>query len=82
MLPTRFTVGYENVRFEQITQINGKDVKSMADVAKALEKPDGEFHEFRFADDSPGKLYMHAPTVPQVNQSIQRMYGLPIMQRL
>lgn len=82
VIPTRGTVGYEDVRFQLIAKINGRTIKTMQDVAEAVQHPIDGFQHLQFDGGSPGDLYLHADVATKENAAIQQIYGLPILQRI
>lgn len=81
VLPTDATVGYEDLNVLRIVKINGVELQSLDDVAKALEKPANGFHKIEF-DDDPKVIYLDAKQVEQTDRAVQMQYRLPAMKRL
>jgi hypothetical protein len=81
VLPTTATVGYEELSTIRVTKINGVELQSLDDVAKALEKPANGFHKIDFAD-SPKTIYLDAGEVDRTDKDVQMQYRLPALKRL
>ena len=81
VLPSATTVGYEMLSYLIVSKINGVSIKSIADVAKAVEKPLNGFHKIEFEQD-PKVLYLDAGQVSAGNDALMKSYGLPALNRL
>jgi len=81
VLPSATTVGYEMLAYLVVSKINGIPIRSIADVAKAVEKPINGFHKVEFSED-PRVLYLDAKQVEDGNDALMRNYGLPAINRL
>jgi PDZ domain len=81
VMPTRDTVGYEQLNYLIVDKFNGQEIHSMGDLAKAVEKPLEGFHKIEFHDD-PHEIFLDAKQVEEDAKELQRIYSLPTMQRL
>ncbi len=81
VLPTDATVGYEDLSSLRVTKINGTELQSLDDVAKALEKPVNGFHKVELEDD-PKTIYLDAGEVGNTDKTVQTQYRIPTMKRL
>ncbi len=81
VLPAATNIGYEMLSYLVVSKINGIPIKSVADVAKAVEKPLDGFHKIEFNED-PRVLYLDAKQVAEGNDALMRSYGLPAISRL
>ncbi len=81
VLPTASNIGYEDLKYLVVTNVNGASVNSLDDLPKALAKPVEGFHKFEF-EDSPRELYLDAGTLAEDNRNVQESYSLPTLQRL
>jgi len=61
--------------------VNGKDIKSLADLAEAVKNPVNGFHVIETVDD-PKQLELDANQAAAEAGELQKNYGLPAMQRL
>jgi len=74
-------IGYENLGFEVVEEINGKPIRSLADVAAAVDNPDGQFHRIRLAED-PGLVVLDVEGSKAEEERIKQQYGLTSLRRL
>ena len=74
-------VGYEGLGFEVVEEINGKPIRSLADVAAAVDNPGGPYHRIRLAED-PGLLVLDVEGSKADETRIQQQYGLESLRRL
>ena len=81
VLPTASNIGYEDLKYLVVTNVNGTAVNSLDDLSKALAKPLNGFHKFEF-EESPRELYLDAGTLAEDNRNVQESYSLPTLQRL
>jgi hypothetical protein len=81
VLPGPNTVGYENLSFEVVEEVNGRPVKSLADLAAAVDSPTDAFHRIKLAED-PGLVILDVEGSKAEEERIKRDYRLPSMRRL
>lgn len=81
IIPSELTIGYQEVTFVPVTEINGTKLKSIADVPNALAKPINGTHHIRLASD-PGVLYLDASKTVETTEALQKAYGIPFTSRL
>jgi len=74
-------IGYEGLGFEVVDEINGRPIRSLADVAAAVQSPKDGFHRIRLADD-PGLLVLDVEGSKAEEERIKKQYGLNSLQRL
>ena len=74
-------VGYENLGFEVVEEINGKPIRSLADVAAAVDNPEGPFHRIKLAED-PGLVVLDVEGSKNDEPRIRQQYGLESLRRL
>lgn len=74
-------IGYESIGFEVVDEINGKQIRGLADVADAIDKSEGEFHRIRLAGD-PGLVVLDVEGSKADEERIKRQYGLESLRRL
>lgn len=81
VLKTPSTLGYENLSSVVLTQVNGKEIKNITDLADALsEVPDDGIHAIEF-DSYPKIIYVDDRASKLVNQQLTN-YGIGQLQRL
>ena len=74
-------IGYEGLGFEVVEEINGKPIRSLADVAAAIDTPEGPYHRIRLAED-PGLLVLDVEGSKADEERIKQQYGLESLRRL
>ncbi len=74
-------IGYEGLGFEVVEEINGKPIRSLADVAAAVDNPEGPYHRIRLAED-PGLLVLDVEGSRADEARIKQQYGLESLRRL
>ena len=65
--------GFENLRHAPIEMVNGQPIHVIADVAKALEKPQGDYHVFRF-EGVETDFVIRAADLGKINERIAETY--------
>jgi hypothetical protein len=81
VLPANSTIGYDEYAYLQVTKVNGKEVRSLRDLAEAASQPVDGFIKIETHED-PKQLALDAGQVAEEASSIQENYGLPALQRL
>jgi len=81
VLPADTTVGYDDVTESVVKKINGRDIRSLDDVAEAAKHPEKGFHKVELESD-PGVLYLDAKDVAAGASQLQDSYGLPALNNL
>lgn len=81
VLPSPCTVGYEELNCLVVTKINGVELKSLADIETALDKPVDGFHHITFMGH-PGEIVIDAAQAAAIEKPLMRNYGLPEIKRL
>jgi len=77
VLPDPVNLGYHDLRALLVTRVNGKAVRSMADLAVALASPQAGFHIVDFAPgQSASRIVINATEAAQAGPRIQQRYGL------
>jgi hypothetical protein len=64
-----------------IKKVNGKEVKSLADLAEAVKQPLNGFIKIETEED-PKQIALEAAQVASEADALQKNYGLPALQRL
>lgn len=81
VLPGANTVGYENLRYEIVEEANGKPVRSLQDLAEAVDNPTDRFHRFKLAED-PGLVVLDVEASKAEEERLLRDYRLPGLRQL
>ena len=79
VLPANSTIGYDNHLV--VTKVNGREIKSLADLAEAVKTPVNGFHMIETVDD-PKQIELDASQAAAEAGALQKNYGLPAMERL
>ena len=77
VIPTPYTIGYENLRDLVVLKVNGQPIGKLSDVATALETPINGFHKIE-VEQSPEILYLDPKELPQIHKMITERYRIPI----
>ncbi len=81
VLPVPETLGYEPLQNLVVTQVNGKRVRSLVDLAEAAKKPVKGFHKIEFEED-PKTVFLDAASIEANQKALVEQYSLPALQRL
>ena len=81
VLPANTTIGYDEVAYLTVKKVNGKEVKSLADLAEALKQPVDGFITIETEED-PKQIALDAKQVEAEAEALKQNYGLPQLQRL
>jgi S1-C subfamily serine protease len=81
VLPANTTIGYDDVAYLSVKKVNGKEVKSLKDLAAAVKEPVNGFVTIETEED-PKQIALDAAQVEAEAAALQQNYGLPSLQRL
>jgi S1-C subfamily serine protease len=81
VLPATTTIGYDDLAYLTVTKVNGKEVKSLADLAEAAKQPIDGFIKIETEED-PKQLELDAAQVADEDPGLQQNYGITSLQRL
>ncbi len=81
VLPAASNIGYEDLKYLVVTNVDGMPINGLEDLPKALAKPTGGFHKIEF-EESPRELFLDASTLADDDRAVQESYSLPTLQRL
>lgn len=81
VMPTKATVGYEHLNYLIVKRLNGEEITSLADLARATQHPVDGFHKIEFEED-PHTIFLDADEVAEQSGALQKLYSLPTMERL
>jgi S1-C subfamily serine protease len=73
--------GFENLTQAPIKSVNGQPIHAIADVAKALEKPEGEFHVFRF-EGLESDFVIPAAQLADIDKRIAETYKVTLLKNI
>jgi len=81
-LPANTTIGYDELAYLTVTKANGKEIKSLQDLAEAVKQPlDGGFIKIEIEED-PKQIELNMSEVTAEMPSLQENYGIQSLQRL
>lgn len=81
VLPANTTIGYDEFSYITVKAVNGREIKSLKDLAAAVKEPVDGFIKIETEDD-PKQLELDAAQVEAEAPALQRNYDLPALQRL
>jgi len=81
VLPADTVVGYEDLAPTVVKTINGREIRSLEDIAEAAKHPVNGFDKIELESD-PNTLYLNAKDVADSAQELQDSYGLPALSNL
>ena len=81
VLPANSTIGYDDLAYLTVTKVNGKEIKSLDDLAAAVKQPVEGFIKIEVAED-PKQIELDASQVASEAQELQENYGISSLQRL
>jgi hypothetical protein len=81
ILPANVTVGYEELVYLTVTKVNGREIKSLADLAAAVKQPIDGFIKVETQED-PKQIEVDAAEVEAEAPKLQQNYGISSLQRL
>ncbi|MDT7810974.1 MAG: hypothetical protein QOJ42_890, partial [Acidobacteriaceae bacterium] len=81
VLPSTATIGYDELAFLTVTKANGKEVKSLADLAEAAKNSTDGFIKIETEED-PKQLELDPKQVSEEAPQLQQNYGISSLERL
>ena len=81
VLPANTTIGYDEIAYLSVRTVNGKEVKSLADLAEAVKHTVDGFITIETEED-PKQIALDPKQVDAEAESLKQNYGLPSLQRL
>jgi S1-C subfamily serine protease len=82
VLPANNTIGYDEFAYLTVTKVNGKEIKSLNDLAEAVKQPiEGGFIKIETEED-PKQIELDAKSIADEMPDLQENYGIPSLQRL
>lgn len=79
VLPDPYNIGYQDLRYLVLQEVNGRRVHTLAQLQEALRHPEGEFHVLEFlANDSFRRVVLAAAGADrQATARVLDRYGIP-----
>ena len=81
VLPANTTIGYDEIAYLSVRRVNGKEVKSLAELAEAVKQPVDGFITIETEED-PKQIALDPKQVEAESEALKENYGLPSLQRL
>jgi S1-C subfamily serine protease len=81
VLPANTTIGYDDVAYLTVTKVNGKEIRSLADLAEAVKQPIEGFIKIETEED-PKQIELDAAQVAAEAPNLQENYGISSLNRL
>ena len=81
VLPANSTIGYDDLAYLTVTKVNGKEIKSLEDLAEAVKHPIEGFIKIETEED-PKQIELDASQVASEAHELQENYGISSLQRL
>src|SRR3989440_3602523 len=82
VFPATNTIGYDEFSYLTVTKVNGKEIKSLNDLADVVKQPiEGGFIKIETEED-PKQIELEAKAVADEAPQLQENYGIPSLQRL
>jgi S1-C subfamily serine protease len=81
VLPANSTIGYDELSYLTVTKVNGKEIKSLDDLAEAVKHPLNGFIKIETAED-PKQIELDAVQVAAEGPDLQENYGISALHRL
>jgi S1-C subfamily serine protease len=81
VLPANSTIGYDDLFYLTVTKVNGKEIKSLGDLAEAVKQPIDGFIKIETEED-PKQIELDAAQVSTEAPVLQENYGISSLHRL
>lgn len=81
VLPADSTIGYDDLAYLTVTKVNGKEIKSLNELAEAVKQPIDGFIKIETEED-PKQIELDAAQVATEAPNLQENYGISSLQRL
>jgi S1-C subfamily serine protease len=81
VLPANSTIGYDDLAYLTVKKVNGKEIKSLDDLAEAVKEPVNGFIKIETEED-PKQIELDASQVAAEAPALQENYGISSLQRL
>jgi S1-C subfamily serine protease len=80
-LPVASNVGYEELKYLVVTNVNGVPINSLDDLPAALAKSVDGYSKIEF-EDFPKEIYIDATHLAEDDKNVQESYSLPALEQL
>jgi hypothetical protein len=77
VIPTPFSIGYEDLNDLVVKRVNDQLIGKLADVREALKKPVGGFDKIE-VEQNPGLLFLDPKQIDTIHRMIRDRYHIPI----
>lgn len=77
VIPTPYSIGYEELNDLVVRSVNNRPIKKLTDVSKALQTPVDGFHKIE-VDQNPGLLFLDPDQIDAIHKIIRERYRIPI----
>src|SRR3989449_6132665 len=81
VLPANSTIGYDDLAYLTVKKVNGREIKSLDDLAEAAKQPINGFIKVETEED-PKQIELDAAQVAAEAQDLQENYGISALHRL
>src|SRR5213595_1124998 len=81
ILTANSTIGYDDLSYLTVTKVNGKEIKSLGDLAEAVKQPVDGFIKIETEED-PKQIELDAAQVAAEAPVLQENYGISALHRL
>ena len=81
VLPANSTIGYDELSYLTVTKVDGKEIRSLDDLAEAVKQPIDGFIKIETAED-PKQIELDAAQVAAEGPALQENYGISALHRL
>ena len=81
VLPANGTIGYDDLAYLTVKKVNGREIKSLDDLAEAVKHPIEGFIKIEIEED-PKQIELDATQVAAEAPELQENYGISSLQRL
>jgi S1-C subfamily serine protease len=81
VLPANSTIGYDDLSYLTVASVNGKEIKSLGDLAEAVKQPIDGFIKIETEED-PKQIELDAAQVATEAPVLQENYGISSLHRL
>lgn len=83
VLPDDYNIGYEDLRYVVVDEINGQKISDLNDVEASLKAPDGGFHRIRFMpEEGVQHIVLAAEAMGTATDRILQNYRIPAESQL
>jgi S1-C subfamily serine protease len=77
VIPTSYTIGYEQLANLVVQKINGKPIGKLADITPALDHPLDGFHKIE-VDQHPNVIFLDPGEIGAIHDLIRKRYRIPV----